>query len=219
MIKLILCINSWILWFKRNKRYNLTSGTKINVGSGLIVAPGWINVDYHPAIIFCKFPSFILRYFSKYVPDVDISPEQCALIMHTNKFIHHQLNYGCPFSDISADYIYTSHLLEHLDKDKANYLIKEFYRVLKNGGRLRICVPDLDYFISLYKNRNYEEGLRPIFSHGHRYMYNFDMLQQLLAKHGFKDIIKCTYKIGETPDIAILDNRPGETLYLEAVKP
>ena len=36
--------------------------------------------------------------------------------------------------------------------------------------------------------------------------------------YGFTNIQKKSYKIGETPDIAFLDNRPEESLYMEAQK-
>jgi hypothetical protein len=40
-----------------------------------------------------------------------------------------------------------------------------------------------------------------------------------LEQVGFWDVEKCSYRQGKVPDIDRLDNRPDETLYVEAVKP
>lgn len=44
-----------------------------------------------------------------------------------------------PFEDNSIDEIYISHVLEHLDRPF--FVMKEFHRILKNGGVLHIKVP------------------------------------------------------------------------------
>ena len=51
---------------------------------------------------------------------------------------------GIPAASQSADLIYHSHLLEHLDQEEGEVLIKECFRVLKQGGILRVVVPDLE---------------------------------------------------------------------------
>jgi predicted SAM-dependent methyltransferase len=38
-------------------------------------------------------------------------------------------------------------MLEHLEKDDVLNFLKEVYRVLENGGVIRISVPDLMYHI------------------------------------------------------------------------
>ena len=44
-----------------------------------------------------------------------------------------------PFEDGSQDYVYASHVLEHIEN---HYIaITEWFRVLKQGGNLIICVP------------------------------------------------------------------------------
>jgi predicted SAM-dependent methyltransferase len=54
---------------------------------------------------------------------------------------------GLPFNDASVGYIYTSHMLEHLHKDDAIFVLKECYRVLKPKGVLRVLVPDLKIYV------------------------------------------------------------------------
>lgn len=52
--------------------------------------------------------------------------------------------YPLPYPDNSADNIRASHLLEHFTFADAQAALKEWTRVLKPGGRIRIAVPDLD---------------------------------------------------------------------------
>ena len=49
---------------------------------------------------------------------------------------------GLPFDDNSVDEIKCSHTLEHI-KD-LNFVLKEFYRVCKNGAKIIITVPLMD---------------------------------------------------------------------------
>lgn len=51
---------------------------------------------------------------------------------------------GFPFPDSSFDAVYSSHVLEHFDRRAASFLLSESKRVLKQGGILRIVVPDLE---------------------------------------------------------------------------
>jgi len=48
------------------------------------------------------------------------------------------------FSDNSADLIYACHILEHFGRHDIQKVLKEWYRVLKPNGVLRVCVPDFD---------------------------------------------------------------------------
>lgn len=49
-----------------------------------------------------------------------------------------------PYNDNTFDIAYSSHFLEHLDKDNAKKILKEIRRILKDDGILRIVVPDLE---------------------------------------------------------------------------
>ena len=53
------------------------------------------------------------------------------------------LRRGMPFAADSADVVYHSHFLEHLDPDAARTFVAEVKRVLKPGGVHRIVVPDM----------------------------------------------------------------------------
>lgn len=52
--------------------------------------------------------------------------------------------YPLPYPDASVDEIRASHILEHFDFRQSQAALKEWCRVLKPGGRIRIAVPDID---------------------------------------------------------------------------
>ena len=125
-----------------------------------------------------------------------------------------------------ADCIFSSHFLEHLFRKDADHLLRECYRVLKPGGILRISVPDLEYAVSLYAADEKEKMLRNYYFVDdddsyyarHKYMYDYAMLESQLTGIGFAEVARCQYRQGRVPDIEILDNRPEESLFVEAVK-
>lgn len=49
-----------------------------------------------------------------------------------------------PFEDGIYDVVYSSHVLEHIDRSRVPALLGEFFRVLKPGGVVRVVVPDLE---------------------------------------------------------------------------
>ncbi len=49
-----------------------------------------------------------------------------------------------PCSDHSVDVVYSSHFLEHIPYSKVSFFLAECYRILKNGGKIRLVVPDLE---------------------------------------------------------------------------
>lgn len=55
-----------------------------------------------------------------------------------------------PFPDASADAVYHSHVLEHLDPHTGARFVAECRRVLRPGGVLRIAVPDLEMICREY---------------------------------------------------------------------
>jgi SAM-dependent methyltransferase len=66
--------------------------------------------------------------------------------------ISHNLKKGIPFPNNSADAVYHSHLMEHIDREAVIGFQREIYRVLKPGGIQRLCIPNLEQLISDYNN-------------------------------------------------------------------
>jgi ubiquinone/menaquinone biosynthesis C-methylase UbiE len=64
--------------------------------------------------------------------------------------ITHNLLRGIPAENCTYDFVYHSHLLEHLPKSYAPAFLAECYRVLKPAGILRVVIPDLENIIQNY---------------------------------------------------------------------
>lgn len=62
----------------------------------------------------------------------------------------YDLRSGIPLDTGSAEIIYHSHILEHFNKQAAISFLKECFRVLKQGGILRVVVPDLEQLARQY---------------------------------------------------------------------
>lgn len=215
---------------KRRQRVKIPAGidsVRINLGCGLAVAQGWFNVDGSLNALIAGLPGFLHgviyrmtganRYYSK--------AEYCQLLAN-HQFVHHDLAYGIPFDDESVDFVYSSHFLEHLYRADAQRILSESYRVLRLGGTIRVSVPDLEYAVSLYHAGRRHEMLSNYFfveddaSHyaRHKYMYDFVLLSEALSTAGFSNIRRCEFQKGATPDLQKLDNRPEESLFVEATR-
>ncbi|MFZ0432423.1 MAG: methyltransferase domain-containing protein [Candidatus Acidiferrales bacterium] len=220
--------NSVLTRWNRSQQISPPPGTvKVNLGSYLLVEPGWLNVEGTIHAFLAKKTTALARLmyrFSK-VGQLFDTESQYVKVLQNNTFIHHDLSYGLPFPDNSVDFIYSSHVLEHLYPSVAQNLLRDAHRALKRGGRIRVCIPDLKHAIDLYFDGQKAKALDYFFQgpevggfHRHKYMYDFEMLKSVLEQSAFVSVEKCSYRQGLMPDIEKLDNRPEETLFVEAAK-
>lgn len=100
------------------------------------------------------------------------------------------------FKDDFADLIYTSHTLEHIHMEEVSATIKEWKRILKPGGILRISVPDFDKIINIYNDNDHSIASiwRPLMG-GQEYkenihlaVFNCNYLEKLLLEIGFTEV-------------------------------
>ncbi|NER33274.1 MAG: methyltransferase domain-containing protein [Oscillatoria sp. SIO1A7] len=169
---------------------------KLNLGCGDQIVNGWLNVDYSVGARLAKIPLFPL-----------INKKLRLLNLDWNeKILLHDLTKKFPWSDESVDEIYSSHTLEHLDKNQGDAFLSECYRVLKKEGIIRIVVPDLRAFVDSYvkgellaenfvKNLGvlYEEQgdsslkrrLAPLIRFPHKCMYDTERLLEIMSLIGF----------------------------------
>lgn len=100
------------------------------------------------------------------------------------------------FEDEYADLIYASHVLEHLGHRESQIALREWYRVLKRAGILRISVPDFDKIIEIYHGEQKDitaimsplmGGQDHIFNY-HKTVFNERYLRGLLLSVGFRTI-------------------------------
>jgi SAM-dependent methyltransferase len=113
---------------------NLGCGTKASS------SPSVVNIDFTIFLRVKRNP--LLRPFAPLIFRGDRRERYDAL---PGNIRVHNLKYGIPYPDSSVDVVYHSHLFEHLDRDVGFEFLKETKRVLKPGGVLRICCPDLEY--------------------------------------------------------------------------
>ena len=197
---------------------------KINLGSGLEVAPGWINVDASLNALISRWPGPLQSaLYTRSGYSAFVGREEYLRRLRSNCFVHADLTRAFPFVDASADFLFTSHFLEHLTRDHCIRVLREARRVLKPDGVIRVGVPDLELAVDLYQAGEARRMLDEHFYRPeqgrlaqHRYMYDFSLLAGALEEAGFADVRKRSYREGDVPDLELLDNRPDETLFVEA---
>ena len=210
---------------------------KLNIGCG----PGgkfdgYINIDNSPSIILGK-----LSAIKKALRALNIIDES-RFVADWSGIIRCDVSKGIHFGDDTVDKIYSSHLLEHIPRDRGVFFIKECHRVLKRGGVMRLVVPDLFFHTERYVEATraligreklpedrtpHDVFLNTIYGaylkkrrYGaeHYYMYDLPTLVCILKNSGFENIKKCEFKEGADKELASFDSRPNESLHLECIK-
>lgn len=121
-----------------------------------------------------------------------------------------------PFADETFDYIVAEHIIEHIPCEDALKMLRECYRVLKNGGVVRISTPNIELTHQLmhlpltsaleryvsWSNRkfggtdNLNSAIHVVnrLQHewGHQFLYDKDTLVASLRQCGFVKISEFT---------------------------
>lgn len=150
--------------------------------------------------------------------NVDINPVEGAERMDASKHF--------PFPNESFKYIYSEHLIEHLNYIEGRNMLDECYRILRKGGILRIATPSLESILDIYthpkeslhsryiswSNHKYAPWLVQDFYNseapaclllnnimhlwGHKLIYDKETLTAMLRISGFEKIRVC--RIGQS---------------------
>ena len=94
-----------------------------------------------------------------------------------------------PYGDSEVDLIYCSHLIAYFDREQIKPILKEWRRVLKRKGVLRIATPDWNVL-----RRMKDPMLGPLYGKMsdppiyHKTVYNMGGLRSVLQESGFKNV-------------------------------
>ncbi len=100
------------------------------------------------------------------------------------------------YADGSVDEVRASHCLEHFSHTEVENVVKEWVRVLKPGGKLKIAVPDFDWIVKAYQNGHRDDYRLEHYLFGgqkdgddfHKAFFNEGKLQKLLEGAGLTDV-------------------------------
>ena len=211
---------------------------QVNIGCGQTPTPGWLNYDNSFSVRLAKYPFLII--FAERLRL--LSEEQKGFISFAKKsnVLWADATKVIPLPDNSVQALYSSHMIEHLDREEAHLFLKEAYRVLRPNGIIRIVVPDLAKLINSYMvNRDadlfLEKSLlaypRPksfvaklkhlIFgARNHLWMYDGPSLIRLLSTLGFFNprVLEPGLTTISNPGQLHLTERAEESVYVEATK-
>jgi len=90
------------------------------------------------------------------------------------------------FEDGSVGEIYSCHMLEHLERDELDRTVREWRRVLRRDGVLRLAVPDMRSIAMAI--------LEGVSWNLHRRGWTFETLAEDLREWGFYDVKRWTAK-------------------------
>ena len=119
------------------------------------------------------------------------------------------------FKENSINEIYASHVFEHIKYIDAKETLLGIHRVLAQGGKFYISVPDMDVLCKILIDKQKDptvkiHALKMMFGGQideydfHYFGYNFDLLNGLLKNVGFKNIekVKTFSLFNDTSDFA-----------------
>ena len=119
------------------------------------------------------------------------------------------------FEDNSVELIYAAHILEYYSFIEVIPVLKEWYRVLKPGGILRLSVPDFEKLIMVYEKsgNNIDKVIGPLFGRieirssdqkkfiYHNTVYNRTKLIMILEEVGFIKTYDWNWRLTEHSNI------------------
>jgi predicted SAM-dependent methyltransferase len=154
--------------------------------------------------------------------NTDIAPREGQAFLDATK--------PFPIPDNSLHYIYAEQVIEHLPFEGGTVMLRESYRTLAPGGRLRLATPDLRKLIALFDRDetqpklrfvtaqsarlklNVKEPERPLFilnsffyKWDHQFLYDRQTLRSALESAGFRDTRFPRYGESDDPELRKLE--------------
>ncbi len=167
----------------------------------------------------------------------------CDLYPLKSNIIHLNATETFPFESDTFSYVFSEHMIEHIPYAGGTFMLKECFRVLKKGGKIRISTPNLQSFISLYTDKKSELQLEyikwntdqfisnaPYYDDafvinnyvrawGHQFIYDAKTLRKAMEIAGFTNIKSCDLNMSDSSAFRNLEKEekmPAGFLKLES---
>lgn len=212
---------------RRNSRVQADSPVvKVNLGSGIEVAPGWINIDASLHAVVARLPKRLIGLAYRLSGSRDTYEKHVYLSrVMSNRFVLHDLRYGVPFGDTTVDYLYIGYFLEVLTYEDSQALMHDVSRVMKPGGILRVAAMDFAKYLQRYQEGDKREVVRELLGgssytllNQRRHFYDEETLTKLIIEAGFNEVTRKSFREGSTPDLDKIEKFREPMLVVEASK-
>ena len=136
-----------------------------------------------------------------------------------------------PMADGSIQYVFGEHVIEHLSYEDGLLMLRECYRVLSPGGKIRFATPNLLKYVQLFQQpqtdqvktylpgkvgiHSWPDSPRPevmilnleMRSFGHKFLYDPAMLSDRLTQAGFRTVAQFSPGESDDPELRGVESR------------
>jgi len=119
----------------------IPAGPWLNIGSGPLSPPAWINFDGSWQARLAGYPW--LASLGRRALGIDIGHWPAGVR-------HRDIRRGLPYAPDSVAVVYASHVLEHLHRADTVRFLTHVRQLLKPGGVCRVVVPDVQAIVRWY---------------------------------------------------------------------
>ena len=212
---------------------------KINIGCGDTPTKGWRNYDNSWSIRLAK--KKVLTYILWKSGFLSEAQDKFISFANNENILWANAIKRIPENDSTTDAVYSSHMIEHIEKEDVALFFKEVRRILKSGGIIRLAVPNIKYQVDNYlKDGDADKFIESthltrkkpktiiakikyliIGDRNHQWMYDGKSLCNLLSSAGFKEPRIMKTGLTTIPDPGMLDlkERSPESVFVEACNP
>jgi predicted SAM-dependent methyltransferase len=212
---------------------------RINAGCGRTPTEGWLNFDNSLSLRLAKIP--VLPSILRRLRFLNDSQYQFVRFARENEIRYGDVVKGLPVPDQSCEVLYSSHMIEHLDRIEVANFLDQTFRILCGGGIIRIAAPnikaqvdqyiesgDADAFVKgtlmcVARPRSISQRLQLLFvgTRHHQWMDDGDSLVRQWQEHGFVSAEVMPAGQTKIDDHQPLDlcERDSQSVYVEAEKP
>jgi SAM-dependent methyltransferase len=210
--------------------------SRLNVGCGQSPTAGWKNYDCSLSVFLARWP--ITAVLLRVLGMLDSNQRQFIAFAKQSEIRWADITRRIPVPAQSVEVLYSSHMLEHLDKSEVTHFLAEARRVLIPGGIIRLGVPNIRFHVDNYlqhndadkfiedtlltrpRNRTLRQKLKYlcIGDRHHVWMYDGRSLCKLLSSAGFQNpcIMECGITQIIEPGELNLREREPESVFAEA---